>query len=253
MLTESEWGDFLNKGIQKSVESEELLSHLLIIPPDLSAIESLLKDKQYNTAVISRAGYDFADHCFEEDRYYEEEYRKHQYEDAVLDTTRNSAYLPQIIELLLKFGLDPNAICDDYNIMSAVKYVVNEYVAADTLALLFEHGGKTDLSVGGFNMACELDFDIMFDAFNQRDRRAYDSMVHCWFVLLGYSNNMIQDKEAVTVFSEQRCDCEIENFKITDLKQHRNYYFGISNVSGRGENWSLHIFDKRTRWEVARL
>ena len=243
----------LNKGIQKSEESEELLAHLLVIPPDLSAVESLLKDKQYNTAVISRAGYDFADHCFEEDRYCEEEYRKHQYEDAVLDTSRNSAYLPQVIELLLKYGLDPNAICENDNIMSAVKYVVNEYVAADTLALLFEHGGKTHLSVDGFNLACDLDFGIMFDAFNLRDRRAYDSMVHCWFVLLGYSNNMIRDKEAVTVFSEQRCDCALENFKISDLKQHRNYYFGISNVSSRGEDWSLHIFDKRTRWEVARL
>ena len=52
-------------------------------------------------------------------------------------------------------------------------------------------------------MACDLDFDIMFDAFNQRDRRAYDSMVHCWFVLLGYSNNMIQGKEAVTVAEAQ--------------------------------------------------
>ena len=229
------------------------MAHHLVIPPDLSAVESLLKDKQYNTAVISRAGYDFADHCFEEDRYYEEKYRKHQYEDAVLDTSRNSAYLPQVIELLLKFGLDPNAICENDNIMSAVKYVVNEYVAADTLALLFEHGGKTHLSVDGFNLACDLDFDIMFDAFNLRDRRAYDSMVHCWFVLLGYSNNMIRDKEAVTVFSEQRCDCALENFKISDLKQHRNYYFGISNVSSRGEDWSLHIFNKRTRWEVARL
>lgn len=245
--------NFLNKGIQKSVESEELLSHLLIIPPDLSAIESLLKDKQYDTAVISRAGYDFVEYCADEDWWCEEEYQKHQCEDAVLDTTRNSAYLPQIIELLLKFELDPNAICDDDNIMLAVKNVVNEYAAADTLALLLEHGGKTNLSVGGFSVACDLDYGIMFDAFNQSDRRAYDSKVHCWFVLLAYLNNIIQGKEAVTAFGKQRCDCEIEDFKIWDLKQHRNYYFGISNVSGWGKDWSLHIFDKRTRWEVARL
>lgn len=243
----------MNESIQKSAESEELLAHLLIIPPDLSAIESLIRDRQYTPDVISRAGYDFVDCCFGEDRYYEEESQKHQYEEAVLDTSKNSAYLPQVTELLLKFGLDPNAICDGDNIMSAVQYVVNEYVAADTLALLLEHGGKANLSFYGFNIDGDLDFDIMFDAFDQPDRRAYDSLVHCWFVLLAYSNNMIQGKEAVTVFNEQRCDCKIENFKISDLKQHRNYYFGISNVSDRGENWSFHIFDKRTRWEVARL
>lgn len=240
----------MKKGIQKTAESEELLAHLLIIPPDLSAIESLLKDKQYNTAVISRAGYDLVDYCFDDGR---DNNKEHQYKEAVLDTSKSSAYLPQIIELLLKYGLDPNAICDDDNIMTATKYVVNEYVAADTLALLLEHGGKTNLDVDGFDLDGELDFDAIFDAFNQRDRRAYDSLVHCWFVLLAYSNNMIQGKEAVTVFNEQRCDCELEDFKISDLKQHRNFYFGISNVSGRGENWSLHIFDKRTCWEVARL
>ena len=37
------------------------------------------------------------------------------------------------------------------------------------------------------------------------------------------------------------------------LKEHQNYTFGISNVPGRGENWSLHIFDRRTFFEVARL
>ena len=44
-----------------------------------------------------------------------------------------------------------------------------------------------------------------------------------------------------------------ENFKISDLKKHRNFTFCLSNVEGRGEKWSLHIIDSRTRWEVARL
>lgn len=243
----------MNHGIQKSAESEELLSQLLIIPPDLSAIESLLKIRKYNPDVISRAGYDLVDLCFDDGYSYYEEFIEHQYEEAVLDTSKSSAYLPQIIDLLLKYGLDPNADCDDDNIMCAVKYVVNAYAAADTLALLLEHGGKTDLVVGSFDLAGDLDFDIVYDTINSGERRAFDSLVHCWFVLLAYSNNMIHGKEAVTVFSKQRYAFELGDFKISDLKQHRNYYFGLSNVSGRGENWSLHIFDKRTRWEVARL
>lgn len=62
----------------------------------------------------------------------------------------------------------------------------NEYIAADTLALLFEHGADVNLQINGSRVFHNIDFDILFDAFNQNDRRYYDSLVHCWFVWLGY-------------------------------------------------------------------
>lgn len=243
----------MSADIKRSKESDELLSYLTVVPPDLSAIEEVLKEKHYDRDVVSRAGFDFVDYCFDDARYYNEEFKMHQYEDPVLDMSFSSAYMPQIIGLLLKYGLDPNASCDSDNIMAEVKFVVNGYAAADTLAILLEHGGRIDLVFDGSSLAGDLNFDVIFDAFNQRDRRAYDSLVHCWFVMLAYADNIIKGKEAVTVFGKQRCDTEIGDFRITDLKQHRNYCFGLSNVSERGEDWSLHIFDKRTRWEVARL
>lgn len=243
--------------IKKSAESEELLSLLSNVPPDLAAAEVALKQKKYSADAISRAGYDFVFLCDEECN--REEYEKHIYDDAVLDTSKISAYMPQVIGLLLKYGLDPNAdyeygdSIDDISdsIMYRLKYIDNEYVAADTLALFFEYGGKPEKVL---NDDHDIDFDVIFDVFEQPDRRVFDSLVHCWFVLLAYTDNIIiNKKEAVSLYPEQRCECNLEDFKISDLKNHRNYYFGISNVSGRGEDWSLHIFDKRTRWEVARL
>lgn len=45
----------------------------------------------------------------------------------------------------------------------------------------------------------------------------------------------------------------VHGFDIHELRNHRNFTFGLSWVPCRGKNWSLHIFDKRTLWEVARL
>ena len=49
--------------IPKSPRSEELLTQLLVLPTDLSAIESLLREKNYTSDEISRAGYDYAESC----------------------------------------------------------------------------------------------------------------------------------------------------------------------------------------------
>lgn len=42
-------------------------------------------------------------------------------------------------------------------------------------------------------------------------------------------------------------------FEIEKLRNHEDYTFGLSHVESKGEPWSLHIFDKKTMWEVARL
>ena len=115
-----------------------------------------------------------------------------------------------------------------------------------------EHGGNPTIAVSGESLYDRISLDIMFDAFEQENRRIYDSVVHCWFVLLGYGSKGCNDK-SLDLFARHRLECSLPEFRLEYLKQHRNYYYGLSNVHGHGENWSLHIFDKRTRWEVARL
>ncbi len=46
---------------------------------------------------------------------------------------------------------------------------------------------------------------------------------------------------------------ELRSIMQEKLRNHRDYTFGLSHVPCYGEKWSLHIFDKQTMWEVARL
>lgn len=240
--------------IPKSKESEELLNQLLILPTDFPAIEKLLKEKNYSSDVVSRAGYDYAEYCWSEcGAYFDEHYDEFRYSGAKDIPNIHSTKMLEVFELLLKHGLNPNAVCEGESIMSCVSAVYNGYVAADTIALLIEYGGDPNEMVDGEGLFNFIDFNVMFDAFNLENRAIYDSMVHCWFVLLAYLDNQHNGKELVTVFSKRRSECDLEDFKISDLKDHRNYTFGITNVPGRGNDWSLHIIDKRTFWEVARL
>ena len=240
--------------IPKSPRSEELLTQLLVLPTDLSAIESLLREKNYTSDEISRAGYDYAESCrYEVLDYKDNHFEEFWYSESKVIPGLISTNMLQVFELLLKYGLDPNAVCDGETVIGCTANVYNGYVAADTLALLMEHGGDPHISVDGESLFDQIDFAVMFDAFEQGNRKFYDATVHCWFVLLGYSDNQRQGKELVTVFSGRRSECNLDDFKLSDLKNHRNYTFAITNVPGRGENWSLHIIDKRTFWEVARL
>lgn len=236
--------------IEKTEKSEELLKMLSALPPDFSKIEKALSENQYTVNDISRAGYDFASNCWADclDNSNEQE---ESYSEAKFIPNLNSSFMLPVFELLLKYGLDPNAICDGESLMSAVAYVFNEYTAADTLALLLKHGGNPKIFDSEESLLDKIDFDVVFGSYEQYNRAVYDSWVHCWFVLLGYSENESHGEPLVTVFEDQ--PCEFGKFEISDLINHRNYTFGISNVPERGEKWSLHIFDKRTHFEVARL
>ena len=244
--------------IARSEESEELLKKLTELHKDPTAIEKLLQEKCYSPDAVSRAGFDYARTCWDNCEYYHNKhFEELRYSESKPVPDSYSANMLQVFKLLLKYGLDPNAVCEDKcgsdTVLSCVEYVSNEYVAADTLALLIEHGGDPYKNVSDESLFEEVNFDVFFGAFNMEDRSIYDSIVHCWFVLLGYSDKAGNSKDLLTAFGKRQCDCDLEDFRISDLRQHRNYTFGISNVPGRGENWSLHIFDKRTRWEVARF
>ena len=242
------------KSIPRTPESDELLKELLILPFNFSSIKKLLKEKNYSSDIVSRAGYDYTEYCWSECiSYYENHYDEFRYSEAKIIPDIHSAKMPEIYELLLNHGLNPNAVCEGESIMRCASTVYNGYVAADTLALLIEHGGDPYENADGEGLFESIDFDVMFDAANLENRAIYDSIVHCWFVLLAFLDNRCDGKELVTIFCERRSKCNLDDFKISDLKNHRNYTFAITNVPGRGDNWSLHIIDKRTHWEVARL
>lgn len=223
-----------------------LLDKLNELPPALEEITGIIEKGEYSSNDISRIGAAFIDdYCVDFDTSDPNSY---------IRIEPQAPYVYDIVKLLLEHGLDPNAVYGATNIMSDLLFVSTPYVAADTLALLLEHGGSMDLIVDGVRIFDDLDFDISFDAFNQEIRSSYDSTVHCWFVMLGYGARLRDGSLPVDLFDIYDEDyTHKEPFDISLLKNHQNYTFGISNVPSRGENWSLHIFDKRTFFEVARL
>lgn len=233
------------------MNENELLKVLLQVPPDLALARQQLKSGRYTPQQVTEVGYQYAAECWNEDldsddsEFYSEEFNYYWREpDAI--SGRHSFYLYEMFELLLQYGLDPNYTVEhDFGILDYVFSIVNGYIAADTLNLLFEHGGDPHLISSGesiFEQAC---FDIFFDAVEQTDRRRYDSFVHCWMVLLAYGGKSTVDGGTVDVFTEYSDDVKVK-FDLKKLKEHRNYYLGVTH----GLQITVHIFDKRSYWEV---
>lgn len=224
-----------------------LLKKLNELPPNLEEISGLISEGDYSKDDISLVGAAFIDSVQSEDN---GRMPLSQY----FPVEPHAPYLYDILQLLVEKGLDPNAVYDGMSIMGYLFYISTPYVAADCLALLLKNGGNLDLEVDGWRLFDDLDFDVAFDAFNQEARVCYDSLVHCWFVMLGFGGKLGDGSIPVDVFDIYDEDyINKRPFDLALLKNHQNYTFGISNVLGRGKNWSLHIFDKHTFYEVARL
>ena len=236
------------------MEDSTLLQALLQVPPNLTFVQEQLQTGQYSPQQVTELGYRFAEECWNEDLdsedrgFYSEEFDYYWREpDAVPE--RHSFFLYEVFDLLLKFGLDPNhTVAGDYGIMDYIFHIVNGYVAADTLKLLFDHGGNPHLISDGENMFDQVCFDVDFDAVEQTDRRRYDSLVHCWMVLLAYGGKSTDEGGFVDVFTEYSDNIKV-SFDLKKLKEHRNYYIGVTH----GQHLTINIFDKRTYWEVARF
>lgn len=215
-----------------------LKEQLMTLPPDFDTIENLLSQESYTVKNISKVGTDFAWDCVEEcwDYFWENEVVRN--ENVIPNL--HSTYLCEILSLLLQYGLDPNATFEEENIMDNLKYLDNGYVAADALVLLFEHGGNPNLVYNGPSIFSEIDFDVFFDAGEQQDRQRFSSLVHCWMVYLAFGATNPDGSSPVKVF---------HGFDIRKLKDHRQFYFGIT----KGEPWpDIHIFSKKDMWEVVR-
>ena len=233
-----------------SPEAEHIFDLMLRIPPDLRRVYTVLQVGGFSVDEINRLAIDFAYTCWGNEPTPARSVGDFYWDEPQLRPELHSAYLYRVVELLLDHGLEPNAAAGGEPLLGWLPYIENEYVGADTLALLFEHGADPDLKDGdGESLFLDLDFDISFAAQNQRDRRAFDAWVHSWLVYIGYGAKLEDGSLPVEVFEPG----DDTDFDISCLRQHRNYTFGLSHIHSRGECWILHIFDKRTMWEVARM
>ncbi|MBP3217582.1 MAG: hypothetical protein J6M46_04340 [Lachnospiraceae bacterium] len=234
---------------------EQIKEHLLQIPPDFTA----LADIHLSPAEATETGITYAAECWAETDCIEDEFSSDGHYDWCwrepdLIPGRHSTYLYEVMEFLLKFGLDPSyTVSGDYGLMDYICNTVNGYVAADTLRLLFENGGDPNLLSDSGSIYDDIDFDIWFGALEMEDRRRYDSFVHCWMVMMGFGGKPSNGSSPLDLFNEWHPDIGTIPFELNRLKDHRNYTFGISHITNRGDAPTIHIFNKRTYWEVARI
>ncbi len=235
---------------------ESIKEKLWQIPPDFEAI----RNAELSPAEATQLGYEYTEKCWYEDL------ERAGSEDSscddflgwynqlpVIELGRHSTHLYDVMEYLLQYGLDPNYTKEgNWSLLEQICHITNGYVAADTLRLLLEHGGDPNLPTDDGTVFDNIDFDIGFDAIELYDRRSYDSLVHCWMILIGYGGTPSNGTTPLDTFKERGID-NSRKFDLSNLKNHQNYIFGLSTIENRGDVPTIHIFDKRSYWEVARL
>lgn len=211
-------------------QPKEIAGKLLSLPPKMDEAEQLLQAQRLTQQELLQIALDFIDAC--------------RWEGGPI----YAPYLYQVMGLLLRHGLDPKEKRDGYELLSELLFVEHEYAAADTLGLLLEHGADPNYEPDDDESAFEkADFDIWFGALEQNKRQTYDAWLHSWMVFIGYGATVPDGKPPLEVFREY--DSE-ELFDLGKLRQHRNYYCGLSF---EGKDICVHIYDKETLWEVARM
>ena len=232
-----------------------ILNALLQIPPDYKSAEQHLKTELLTTQEVSELAWSYLQECLYEDDEdpYLQDYPVGEgtvfWKEPRINRDWHSAYLTGVFSLLLDYGLDLNSPISENNcILSELPYIVNGYVAADTIKLWFENGGSLYPASIEEPIYDDIAFKVWFDAIEMDNRRRYDSLMHCWFVLLAYGGRPYTGVDPVDVYPNSSSD-GYTNFDLRMLKNHRNYYFGITH----GKERTIHIFDKRTFWEVARM
>ena len=221
------------------------LEHLMVIPPDYVAAEQVIREENLSAEAVSRIGYAYVDECFC-DVWPDENYPENLLDNGIIPN-RHSTNLYQVMEFLLQYGMDPNVRDDDMHLLEGLRFVDNEYVAADTMALLLEHGADIASHAWGESVFQEIDFDVFYDMKGQSIRHRFDTVVHCWLVLLGYGGWKQLPEDCITLFREFGSN---QLFNWEKLRDHRNFYVGLSVENDKK---TIRIYDKRTFWEVARI
>ncbi len=250
------WERELNRtyeDIEADIKDSPALKALLQIPPDYETVVEYITPK-----LATVLGYEYAENCYDEGiQTYDESsvfYRQNRKEPKTIPG-QHSTYLYEVMEFLLQCGLDPNYAREgDYSLLQHVCHIVNGYVAADTLRLLLEHGGDPNLTHEGESLFDAIDSDINYDMDGQLDRRRFDSLTHCWMVIIGFGGGSISGRTLLLKYQEWNLfNNHKKLFDFANLKDHRNYTVALTHNDDFNYAPVLHIIDKRTLWEVARL
>lgn len=210
-------------------------------PSDLAGIRQLLSTRELTEAELAKLAVCFTDMCFCE------------YSDAfdpgcecVRLQNLHSDHILEAIELLLEFGLNPNAIVAGHNVIWNLAGIDAPNVAASVLQLLLEHGGNPNhiLSDDNETIFEYLDFMVSYDSYMHR----FFHIVQCWLVCMAYGACW-QDNHKIPLTMLGGHTVEIfRDFRLYDYEIEY-----LPQEPGKFGCWIMHIFNTETGEEVARF
>ncbi len=233
---------------------KELISRLTDLPPDFDSIRKLLDDWNLRSEVLSMVAYTIIDdYCFCEyrdavgDGYAPPSPDQHNGNGVLFEKKLVSYYLPDILTLLLKYGMNPNDVIgenfDRDNVIGALRYVDYKDCAAHCAKILLEHGGEPNLIVDESSIFTSVDFDMVFDI-NEAYDRPYQ--IRHWLVLIAYGGRLKNGELPLQMTD----GFDVDIFKYyNDFSWKKRLYKTPENKT----SWMMHIYETSTGIEVARL
>lgn len=213
---------------------KEIFEHT---PSDLAKIESLLSVRKFSKEELAEIAIDFTDDCFCE-------YRSalNPEVESVTFENMHSNYILEAIKLLIKFGLDPNTIVNDENVIWNSMWMDAPNVAASAMKLLLENGGDPNhlIPAEKETLFDFIAFKVSYDEYSHE----YFYTVQCWLILMAFGACWQDGKIPITMLNGN----SVEIFKEFQL-----YDYEIEPLPevGKYGSWIMHIYNIETKEEVA--
>lgn len=207
-------------------------------PYNIEEIRKLLLLRQFTEDELAQLAIDFTDYCFCE--YYDA--LNPECESVTIDNM-HSNHIVAAIRLLLEFGLNPNTIVNDENVMWNTMFIDTPNVAASVMKVLLESGGNPNhfIPAEGESLFDCISFKVSYNEYTHK----YFYTVQCWLLLMAYGACWQNGKIPLKMLGEKTVDIfkdfELYDYEIEPLPQIPNRY-GC---------WIMHIYSIETREEVA--
>lgn len=213
---------------------EELYQACCELPCDLGKVRHLLETNSYTPTQLMQTSIQFSD----DECWAKEENLSTGNERESQKGELHVQHLYDLLKLFLEFGLDPNEIADDENIMSSLCYLYSPE-APKCMYLLLEHGGNPNLMLEDFSIcgwqSVRVDFGI-----GEYGPDAYNEQIYTWFVMLGYGGRATNGETLV----EMKHGHEVE-----ELRMYEQISYTIEHLPDG--KWVMHIIRKDTGEEIA--
>lgn len=210
------------------------------MPPKLSEIDAFLQKNELSQEDFVDIAVEIIDSI------------EFDYVDFIQDNNRKPGngeihvlYLYSLMELLLKHGMDPNAVVKGNNVMAQITFVRGGYIAADIMRLFMEYDGKANLMLEYETLFDMVDFDVYYMPleFDEEELpEAFLYITHIWLVLLGYGGCFKDGTVPI-----EMCD----GYTIDIFKEHEKFEVGYK--ADENNKWSMSVYEKATGKIVARM